>query len=1253
MKSTQLFALGCLAAASALPASAQRTINRGLHAPPAKDPVVIDGRLDDWDLSGAIVCCKDVSTLLDAESCQVAAMWDAEALYLAFHFKDDTPMRNKIDPVTMPGNGWRSDSVQLRFNLDGFVSHVDAWYYSDGEKPAMTISYGRLGRNAPKQPEVNRSKYPMEMGAELAFQMDDDGLGYVQEMKIPWAVLTLDGNMPPGDADLRLGLELFWGDVTASAWPRSRVTDNLSPEATTVGFFWTSEQNWGKLILEDKNDLDLPPPPWLQAAARTEPQGLVPIAFSLPSESYVTLAIEDAQGNRVKSLVGGVKFPAGDHTVMWSGLDDRDELLPVGDYAWVGIARDELDIKWRMSFYQPNSRKPWNTADGTGAWGPDHGVVVAAAAGDGLVFLAGLCAEAGNGLFAVDLAGEKRWSAKEAGADLLACSDGVLYAYRSTDTYNPLGFAATGIMCFDAATGRWRDIVDANGRCVKRRPLAEEGEVVVGFAANAKGLFLSVADADGIRMFDKERFALLRTIAIAGPGALCALDDDALLVATASGLLQLSIADGDIQTLVEGDFSEAAGIAAGAGRIAVSFGEPLHQIQVFALDGAPLNPIGKNGGRTQNGFYDPTEGFYNPAGLAVDSAGRLWVTENGKQPKRTSVWKNGAWLRDFIGDTGYGGGGLINPLDPSMAFYDGMRFEIDIDKGTWKLVEVGLALPEGAGQHGISPTNTDAGKVDYLNAYGGRAYLHNSRNTHEIYRQRDDGRWALCVFIDPRRKFAWIDKNDNGVIDDDETTLGTDDDVWGATAHRWGSRPSQNLDLYFSQGLEKPGLKLRLQGVSKGGTPLYDFAAFEEMAGEVCNGIGLRDGSYNSGSHGDRGEYFSEMRKIYPKGETRRTFWFRGLETRRWAHRLPAPGIVLFPFQAHGVADAPKSLGGELVLWASDFGQRYLFTDDMLYVSQLFADSRSRCEDWPENPTPGFSAANMSPFQESFSGFFTRTLDGRYLLTSGFVDCRVFEIEGLESLRRLSGGAITLDEAAQRRATEIKAFRSGESSTEKRLTIPKAADAPGENAATAKIKVDAQRGADVSVAYSDEALHVTWDVRDESPMRNGADLWQLAFKGGDAVDLMFRAPGGDLRGKTPRKGDFRLLLAEIKGEMQAVLYRPVSDAKAPCRFDAYEGANRGNAVAMDEVRLAPEVKATLQRGERGCVVKAAIPWTLVGDRPAPGTPFGIDFGVLFSDEAGRSTILRAYWQNRNTQIVTDIPSEAALQPENWGEATLQ
>jgi len=195
------------------PTMAERTLNRGLHAVPAPGKVVIDGELGEWDASGAIVCCKDVEQLLDTESVRVAAMWDAEALYLAFVFRDSTPMVNKIDPVTMIGNGWRSDAVQLRCNMAGFISHVDCWYYTPGRKPAMTIHYGQVGV---KDAKVGRPAYPEQLGAQEAFRAAPDGKGYTQEIRLPWKVITADGNVPPRTADLR------WASRCSGATPTRR-----------------------------------------------------------------------------------------------------------------------------------------------------------------------------------------------------------------------------------------------------------------------------------------------------------------------------------------------------------------------------------------------------------------------------------------------------------------------------------------------------------------------------------------------------------------------------------------------------------------------------------------------------------------------------------------------------------------------------------------------------------------------------------------------------------------------------------------------------------------------------------------------------------------------------------------------------------------------------------------------------------------------------------------------------------------------
>lgn len=37
-----------------------------------------------------------------------------------------------------------------------------------------------------------------------------------------------------------------------------------------------------------------------------------------------------------------------------------------------------------------------------------------------------------------------------------------------------------------------------------------------------------------------------------------------------------------------------------------------------------------------------------------------------------------------------------------------------------------------------------------------------------------------------------------------------------------------------------------------------------------------------------------------------------------------------------------------------------------------------------------------------------------------------------------------------------------------------------------------------------------------------------------------------------------------------------------------------------------------------------------------------------SDQSGTRAASRIYWSNKNTNIMSDLPSEAALQPNLWG-----
>ena len=88
------------------------------------------------------------------------------------------------------------------------------------------------------------------------------------------------------------------------------------------------------------------------------------------------------------------------------------------------------------------------------------------------------------------------------------------------------------------------------------------------------------------------------------------------------------------------------------------------------------------------GPYHPLH-MNRPNGIAVDSQNRLWVAEADNAPRRVSLWSaDGRLLRAFYGPTEYGGGGTLDPQDPSRFYYRGLEFKLDWDKGTDQLVRV-------------------------------------------------------------------------------------------------------------------------------------------------------------------------------------------------------------------------------------------------------------------------------------------------------------------------------------------------------------------------------------------------------------------------------------------------------------------------------------------------------------------------------------------------------------------------------------
>lgn len=81
-----------------------------------------------------------------------------------------------------------------------------------------------------------------------------------------------------------------------------------------------------------------------------------------------------------------------------------------------------------------------------------------------------------------------------------------------------------------------------------------------------------------------------------------------------------------------------------------------------------------------------------------------------------------------------------------------------------------------------------------------------------------------------------------------------------------------------------------------------------------------------------------------------------------------------------------------------------------------------------------------------------------------------------------------------------------------------------------------------------------------------------------------------------------------------------------------------------------EVRARVERTKDGYEFTADIPWGVLGEKgmPAHGETRRVDAGVLFGDADGGATVRRAYLFDRESQVVSDLPSEVRVCPANWG-----
>ncbi len=1243
--------------------------NHVLDAVPAPARVTIDGDLSEWDRSGRIVVCRDVVAQLGRYSAEVAMMYDAEALYVGVDWCDPTPLVNNYDPrfdVDLR-RCFHSDSLQIHFRTDQ-ERKVIGWFYTRGGVPAVCSLDGWFPWHDDRPiPYIDGLA---TLGITEAFRPKADGTGYVQELRIPWPAVVRSGRAYRAGESFEAMLDLVWGPDSGKGWPVNHMMDLVATGANHAGWFWEVNRIYGQVRLAATGNLSLPEPDFLVEARASDArlqttEGPVALAYTMPFEGFATLVIEDRDGRRVRNLIGMAPRHAGRRTDFWDGIDEGGRLAPPGEYRFRGLVHRGIEPVYEATYGTPGV-PPWDTADGTGAWLSDHCAPRAVACGGNTLVLAAERAESGCAIIATDLDGRKRWGdAGLAGIDKLAADDRYAYVFlRSWDV--PPALAR-----LDLASGRYAPFDTSAGPRLKV-PLAADGTPqpwVGGFAVTSNCLALSLTDTNGlsvVRFFDAHSAAKTGDVRVPKPGCL-AFDTAGVLHVWTDGQVA-KLVDGRLVPVITEALPEWANAMAvdANGRIFLS--DPkAQQVRLYDRGGRFVNAIGKPGGRPRTGAWQP-DGLLNPAALAVDPRGRVWVAEDDAAPKRISVWSpEGRLERDFIGPTQYGGGGAnADPDDKTRVFGSGCEFKLDYRANRAQVV---AALGPVAGQL------LKARGREYVMSKEGALFLRTGDALRRVAAMgnvcvKDLGSVAGIPLPPPPAgthgyatiAYVWSDRNDDGRAQADEVASGSQWSGWNAlqqpvgVAGYFGScwlDDDFNLygfagESYGAYGGRKAMVtKTPLQGWSPGGAPRWDLARQQVLATPDASGCLYLPAE-------GRVVVGAPLTCIRDDGAVLWTYadnW-SGVHGSHWAPLPDRDDVLIGTLGCIGKAGTAL---GTVFAMHSNMGRLYLMTLDGLLVASVFQDCRLGGDSWPREARPGAPLGRVTMGSEWFGGHFFRARDGRYYLIAGFTAYNLIRLDGFESLRAIRGGKLTFTAEALAEAERLAQRRARRAAAPAVLTIPRVKAVPAFDGRLGGFPTNGcvtwsagPYTVRAALALDAASLYLGYDVAgDDNPMVNaGKDVNQL-FVTGDSVDLQL---GTDAAADTNRTsaavGDLRLLISVYDGKPVAVLYRwKTPGERRPVTFTC-----PWRSATVDRVEIVETARINLVRRGGGYVVEAAVPLEALGFTPQTGRRYRIDLGAVYSDAKGDNRAARVYWSNKATGLVADVPGEILATPNQWGTA---
>lgn len=1250
-----------LAACSFLAAAQEENgwcLHKQMYAVPAPGAVTLDGKLDDWDLSGAIESYVMPETRENQNS-KFALMYDAEALYIGAIVRDPTPLMNQRAPETEGDLGWDGDAVQFRIGVDpsraypatdatwlkvhdSSLVHLTLWNYTPRQEPVLVVQTGMDYQSTPgaeKFGVIPKAKY------QAKYVMADDKRGYSFEYRIPWSTLMAPRPLKGGDV-VAATMQVLWGRTGNEHIGINGVTYDLQ---TPGGFAYQNAGVWGKVVFAKEGRL---PKELVNAGVPPEKPLPLSFAYELPESAEVTLQLFNERNEVVRVLAGEAPRLGGKNVERWDGLDALGRPLAAGRYSWKGLYHQPITTRYVLSV--ENSGQPaWKTDENTGGWGGDHSFPCGVCrAGDDMC-LTWVSAEAGYGLIRTDADGRKKWGTLRS-ANHLAGDAEMLYVstgFDDEEVHSSLQ-ACQGIEILSAKD--FRPMLFENGTKFIPPPAGgTAADSTISGLCLAKGvLYAAYRQRNTVVSYDARKGTQKESWQVPSPGYL-AVRPDGALVLISGGKLSL-LKDGNLSLLAAEHLDEPKGVAVdAAGLIYVANQGKLQNVAVFSPEGKYLRSIGKAGGRPSIGPY-AADGMLRPKAIAIDTKGRLWVTEAAEAPKRVSLWncQSGQLEKEFFGCAHYSAFIWMDREHPDEVYCDNVFWKVDLKSKAWapKSTVWRAKDPNSPGLFGThgSGFRMFTAKNGRQYGWGGDEHLATVLSIREgdIMKPFMAFFWTYGAkpFIGfPIAKdtskypdqgtYIWVDRNNDQIVQEAEITAAAGLSPECAKRYFRGfSCLDKELNLWHASGAVNRPVR-----ILDDGRPEYDFSKPEVTPVTETHFVDDAGALYTLTENDSKPENIG-YGKWSPDGKL---LWgFTGYAN--W------PKAISYPSQKPGKLWGPTMLlgtAGEFTGFNTYFGVAHIYTTDGLFVSRIMKDVRTVAEKLDANI---ISCENYNGCLVKPKGL------EQYFFLAGDQDGRITEVLGLDTVKRLPGGeyVISPEDAAQ--AAAALAAYSARTAQAQKLVVVRGRQ--GLAAAKPVTKtLDAKRMFEARAAYDDQNLYVQYRVVSPVTLVNVSLDPSLIFKGGNLLDIQLAAdPQADAKRKTPAPGDVRVLVSRQKGKPVAVVFRPkVAGFKgAPTILSSPVAKESFDAIEVSDRILLEFVE---DGNRQAFTALVTVPLEILGWAPKPGAQVRMDIGYIFGNTEGSKATARCYWSNNgfSANVLNDVPSESRLEPAAWGEALVE